>query len=82
MVRTHHPHHRARSHRPRTAKATTTAPDPTTEAAAPRTTTGALPAQPEPGDSSPLATVAGLFVVGLLAALGGVTAWRRRAGDR
>jgi hypothetical protein len=77
----HTPRH-PRPHRSRRTGASPAAADPTTDVPSPRTGTGALPAQPKHGGGSPVATVAGLCVVGLLTALGGVTAWRRRAGGR
>jgi LPXTG-motif cell wall-anchored protein len=41
-----------------------------------------LPAEPKHDAGSPLATIAGICLVGLLAAVGGLTAWRRRADGR
>jgi hypothetical protein len=80
-ARTTQPHRHPTPHRPRNSPAPAAA-GPTTEVPARATTTGALPAEPKHDTGSPLATIAGLCLVGLLAAVGALTAWRRRAGDR
>jgi hypothetical protein len=77
-----HVHRNPKPHRPRVSYAPAAAPAPTTQVPARARTTGALPAEPKHDAGSPLATIAGICLVGLLAAVGGLTAWRRRADGR
>lgn len=81
-ARAMHVHRHPKPHRPRIDSAPAAAPGPTTEVPARARTTGALPAEPKRDAGSPLATIAGVCLVGLLAAIGALTAWRRRADGR
>jgi hypothetical protein len=81
-ARTTHVHRHPRPHRPRISPAPAAAAGLTTDVPARASTTGALPAEPKHDAGSPLATIAGLCLVGLLGAVGVLTARRRRADGR